>query len=53
MTGYHTYQIAMVGKKKWQEWVAKVMKLFTSIESRYFDLDDKDQAMDWIKSNSN
>ena len=46
-------KIAMVGEKRWQEWMAKAMKPFTSAEIKYFDLDDKDAAMNWIKSNNN
>lgn len=42
-------KIAMVGEKKWQEWMIEGMKPFTSAEVRYFDLSQKDEALQWIK----
>jgi stage II sporulation SpoAA-like protein len=41
-------KIAMVGKKKWQEWLTDLMKPFTSAAVRYFDLEDKEKARKWI-----
>ena len=39
-------KIAMVGEKKWQEWITRFMKPFTNAEVRYFDLKEKAKA--WI-----
>ncbi len=41
-------KIAMVGEKKWQEWMADAMKIFTSAEIKYFDLIEKEEAKKWI-----
>lgn len=41
-------KVAMVGEKKWQEWMTQIMKPFTSAEIKYFDLEDKQAAKDWI-----
>ncbi|MGY8914825.1 MAG: STAS/SEC14 domain-containing protein, partial [Flavobacteriales bacterium] len=43
-------KIAMVGDKKWQEWIAQFMKPFTNADIRYFDLKDKETAKQWIKN---
>lgn len=37
-------RIAMVGERKWHEWMTKLMKLFTSPEVRYFDLSESEDA---------
>lgn len=39
-------RIAMVGDKKWQEWMAKVCKPFTKASVEYFD--DTDAAFAWL-----
>ncbi len=41
-------KMAFVGDKKWQEWAAKATDLFTGSEVRYFDLQDKEEAKEWI-----
>lgn len=41
-------RMAFVGEKKWQEWVAKTTDIFTDSEVRYFNLADKDKALEWI-----
>ncbi|WP_026135826.1 SpoIIAA family protein [Nafulsella turpanensis] len=43
-------KIAMVGTQKWQEWLTKAMKPFTSAEVRFFDLLEREEALRWIKS---
>lgn len=43
-------KIAMVGTQKWQEWLTRAMKPFTSAEVRYFDLLQRQDALEWIKS---
>jgi hypothetical protein len=42
-------RIAMVGEKRWQEWMAKVCKPFTMAKIRYFDAADLDQAWAWLR----
>jgi hypothetical protein len=41
-------KIAMVGEKKWQDWITQFMKPFTNAEIKYFDLKEKEQAKEWI-----
>ena len=43
-------KVAMVGEKKWEEWMTDLMKPFTSAEVKYFDSSQKEEAMQWIKS---
>ena len=42
-------KIAMVGEKKWQEWMTKMMKPFTSAEIRYFRTEERNDARKWIE----
>ncbi|MCC4227458.1 MULTISPECIES: SpoIIAA family protein [Flavobacteriaceae] len=42
-------KIAMVGNKKWQDWITQFMKPFTNAEIKYFDLEEKEIAKEWIK----
>ncbi len=41
-------KIAMVGEKKWQNYIAQFMKPFLNAEIEYFDLNNKEQAKEWI-----
>jgi hypothetical protein len=41
-------RIAMVGEKKWQEWMATFAKPFTSAEVRYFDKVEDVAARAWL-----
>lgn len=43
-------KMAFVGEKKWQEWAAKATDFFTSSEVKYFKIENRTQAMVWIKS---
>ena len=43
-------KMAFVGEKKWQEWVAKATDFFTSSEVKYFKIENRTQAIIWIKS---
>jgi hypothetical protein len=43
-------KIAMVGDKKWQEWITQFMKPFTNAEIKYFNIDQKEDAKNWIES---
>lgn len=40
--------IAIVGEKRWHEWAAKATELFAGSEVKYFDLNDKEAAKNWI-----
>jgi hypothetical protein len=42
-------RIALVGDKKWEEWMAKVCKPFTLAKIRYFDASAIDQAQAWLQ----
>lgn len=46
--GNEMSKVAMVGAKKWQEWLTAAMKPFTSAEVRYFDLPEREEALRWI-----
>jgi hypothetical protein len=41
-------RIALVGEKKWEEWMAKVCKPFTMAKVKYFDAGEIDAAWKWI-----
>ncbi|MGD8818282.1 MAG: STAS/SEC14 domain-containing protein [Acidobacteriota bacterium] len=41
-------RIAMVGDKKWEEWMAKICRPFTGARIRYFDESEVDAAREWI-----
>lgn len=41
-------RLAMIGEKKWEEWMAMFCKPFTSAEIRYFDHDQMAEAQQWI-----
>ncbi|MDQ7917223.1 STAS/SEC14 domain-containing protein [Mesonia sp. MT50] len=43
-------KIAMVGDKKWQEWITQFMKPFTNAKIKYFNIDQKEDAKSWIES---
>jgi hypothetical protein len=42
-------RIAMIGEKKWEEWMAKVCKPFTSAKIKYFDASERDAAWAWVQ----
>jgi len=43
-------RLAMVGEKKWEEWMATFCKPFTSAQIRYFDHNQAEDARRWIAS---
>ena len=43
-------RIALVGEKKWEEWMAKVCKPFTMAKIKYFDAAEAGDAMEWLQS---
>ncbi len=42
-------KVAMVGDKKWEEWMARLMKAFISADIKYFKTAEKQLADQWIK----
>lgn len=42
-------RIALVGEKRWEEWMAKVCKPFTKATIRYFDVADIAAAWAWLE----
>lgn len=42
-------KIAMVGEKKWQEWMTDLMKPFTEAEIKFFEMKERNTALEWIK----
>lgn len=46
----HIERIAFVGDKKWEEWMAKICRPFTSAGIKYFDVSETDAAREWIAS---
>ncbi len=41
-------RIAMVGDRKWEQWMATLCKPFTKAKVRYFDRSEVDAAWNWI-----
>ena len=41
-------RIALVGDKKWEQWMAKVCKPFTRATIRYFDVSEMEAAQVWL-----
>jgi hypothetical protein len=41
-------RIALVGDKKWQEWMAKVCKPFTLAKVRFFNASEVEAARAWV-----
>jgi hypothetical protein len=41
-------RIAMVGGRKWERWLAKLWRPFTTAKLRYFDASAIDAAWNWI-----
>lgn len=43
-------RIALVGDKKWEEWMAKVCRPFTLAKIEYFDASNIDAAWAWLEA---
>ena len=43
-------RLAMVGDKKWEEWMATFCKPFTTAAIRYFDVAQVEEARAWIEA---
>ena len=41
-------RIALVGDKKWEEWMAKVCQPFTQAKLQYFDVSQTEAAWKWL-----
>lgn len=47
---YHDVEkIALVGDRKWEEWMAKVCKPFTRAAVKYFDAAEMEKAWAWLR----
>jgi SpoIIAA-like len=44
----HIERVAMVGEKKWQEWMAAFCRPFTTAKVRYFGHEKLDEARTWV-----
>jgi len=44
-------RLAMVGDRKWEEWMSVFGRAFTSAEIRYFDHEKIDEARTWLEGN--
>jgi hypothetical protein len=42
-------RVAMVGEKKWQEWMSTFCRPFTAAKIRYFESHEADKAREWIQ----
>ncbi|MGD2111095.1 MAG: STAS/SEC14 domain-containing protein [Phycisphaerae bacterium] len=41
-------RVAVVGEKRWQDWMSTFCRPFTTAQIRYFDAEEADAARDWI-----
>jgi hypothetical protein len=49
----HQYsKVAMVGEKSWQAWITKLVNVVKRGEVKYFDLDDRALAVQWVQQGS-
>src|SRR5262245_8991062 len=42
-------RVALVGDKKWEQWMAKICKPFTLAKLQYFDVKDIESAWKWLE----
>ena len=45
-------RIALVGDRKWEEWMAKICQPFTGAQVQYFDSADIKAAWEWLREES-
>ena len=43
-------KLAIVGDKKWEEWLTKVAGTFYAVEAKFYNSDDIDSAWAWLRS---
>jgi hypothetical protein len=48
--GHQVQRIAMVGEKKWQQWMTKIASWFVGADVRYFDALQRPEAEQWLKT---
>ena len=44
-------RVAIVGNRKWLDWLTVMASPFTTAKLKYFEHIDRDEALDWVKSN--
>jgi len=42
-------KVAMIGEKKWEEWVAKLGSLLSKAQVKYFDSSQRIEAEQWLR----
>lgn len=42
-------RVAVVGNRKWLDWLTVMATPFTTAEIKYFEPIDRDKALDWVK----
>lgn len=47
--GAQVERVAMVGEKKWQEWISKLGALFAATEVKYFEYAQLKEAERWLR----
>ena len=47
---YHekVHRLAIVGSKRWEQWVTKLSSPFYAVEARFFNADDVERAWHWV-----
>jgi hypothetical protein len=43
-------KMAFVGDKKWHEWAVKATDFFTTSDVRFFEIDQQNEALSWLKT---
>ncbi|RIJ36915.1 SpoIIAA family protein [Pontibacter oryzae] len=43
-------KVALIGDRKWIDWLTTMAKPFTSAKLRYFDYSDRNEAWEWINT---
>jgi len=42
-------KVAVVGDARWKEWVTKALGVVMQPEARFFELEQKQEALDWVR----
>jgi hypothetical protein len=42
-------KLALVGDKKWEQWMASFCKPFTTAKIQYFDVSQREEAQEWLE----
>jgi hypothetical protein len=45
-------KVAMVGEKSWQAWITRLVDVVKRGEVRYFDMDKRQEAAEWVQHGS-